>query len=200
MTGYEIYCFCRRVVGWNQPSLDTYLASSEKPYYEMLSNYILQRRNLTTEQTYEFIRAVFNADKATFDPFKLVTDEAWNAYMEWRKTLSTKGLYFEQIRKSFTLIENCCINNCIDLEQYKKEFALRHIRENKIDAAVAVHLQLVDIKKLTKVQKILLKSFLKEYNIIKIRLDTPELQQLLNELTMGMKNLLHQYEVQSKNK
>jgi hypothetical protein len=198
MRGYDVYCICRSLRGWSSPDLDTYLKSSEKPFFELLCDYLIRVRQCNVQTIKDFLRANVSRDPLTFDPFKLLEEEAWTVYQDWRKTLSTKGLYFEEVRKSFEFIENFCINNGVNFDQYKKQYAHKHIREKKIDYAVVVHLNLVDIKKLKKVHKIILQNFVSQYNIIKNRLSNPELSELLSDLTNGMNKMLQSYEAKSK--
>jgi hypothetical protein len=190
--GYDVYLACRRIRGWTNSSLDNYLSGGNE-YYESLANYLFQIRNIDNEQMKEFIKVNYSADVNNFDPYKLMEEQAWQKYQEWKATNSTKALYFEQVRKGFMFIENFCTSNKIDLEHYKNYFAKKHIRENKIDYAVAIHLDLVDPKKLKKVEKILLQNFISQYNITKIRLSNPELKELLETLTEDMIKIINEY-------
>jgi hypothetical protein len=141
----------------------------------------------------DFIKVNFNLDTNNFDPFKLMEEEAWKRYQEWIATSSTKSLYFEQVRKSFMFIENFCTNKNINLDTYKQQYAQKHVRENRIDHVVAIYLNLVDIKKLKKVEKILLQNFVNQYNITKTRISNPELNVLLETLTMDMVKIIKEY-------
>jgi hypothetical protein len=193
MTGYELYCSCRRLMNRSIPELDTYLNSKEKPYYEMLRDYFIGIRKLDLDEIKDYLRVIYNDDMVAFDPYKWMEEENWNRYIEWRKTSSTKSLYQNQIRNSFLFIENFCINKSINLSKYKLSHAAKHIREKKIDWAVAVHLQLINIKKLSKVEKILLKNYISQYNILQSRLYNQELSELMTNLTEGMIKLLKEY-------
>lgn len=194
MTGYEIYCLCRSLNGWSKPSLETYLQSKEKPYFELLNDYFIKRKNFNVKDIRDYIKAFYHLNQSSFDVYKLMNEEANDAYIDWCKFKSTKRLYFEEVKKSFAFIENFCINKGISLSKYKLSYAAKHIREQKIDGAVAVHLQLINKNKLNKVEKLLLKNFLKQYNIIVVRLSNPELIVLLEQLTNDMTKLLQAYQ------
>jgi hypothetical protein len=194
MNGYEVYKMCRTIQGWSTPSLEVYLNGKESPYYEMLVKFFINEKNLSVQHINDYLRAVYNNLQVEFDPYKLMNEEYWEIYETWLKTKSTKELYFQEIRKSFNFIENFCIGKSINLEQYKKAYAYKHIREKKIDYAVAVHLSLIDKDNLKKVERFMLKNFLSQYNIIVRRLSNTELNMLLTELTNGMNKLLNTYQ------
>lgn len=160
----------------------------------MLRDYLIKDKQLNIPDIKKFINAVYCNNPAAFDPYKLTDLDIWETYIEWCKYKSTKALYFNEIKKSFVFIENFCINRSIDLRTYKANFARKHIREKKVDYAVAVHLQFVDIKKLHKVDKLLLKNFISQYNIVESRLSNPELNQLLISLTSDLTKLLQEYQ------
>ncbi len=194
MTGYDIYCICRQIMKRSVPILDTYLESSEKPYYELLRDYLIKNKQLNIKDIKKFLNANYCNNPALFNPYKLIEQESWDVYIDWCKYKSTKSLYFNEIKNSFSFIENFCINKNIDFRTYKANFSRKHIREKKIDYAVAIHLQLVDMKKLQKVDKLLLKNFISQYNIVESRLSNQELKQLLISLTDGMTKLLQEYQ------
>ena len=186
-------------MGWSRPAPETYAVSQERPYYDMLKDYLIQEKKLNVNDIKWFLKSNFHHDQDAFDPYKLTSEEAWDVYIEWCKTKSTKNLYFNEVRKSFAFIENFCINKSIDLKKYKLSYAAKHIREQKIDGAVAVHLKLIDRKKLSKVDKLLLKNYLSQYNILESRLSNPELSKLLTDLTQDMTKLLQEYHKDTEN-
>ncbi len=158
----------------------------------MLVLYFVRDRGLDKKAIANFMAANYSNDE-NFDIHDATSDVAWQVYTNWIKTKSTEALYYEEVKKSFMFIENMCINKNISLEEYKKAYAISHIREKKIDWAVAVHLKLIDKSKLKTVEKLLLKSFLTQYNIIINRLYNPKLSQLMSDLEDGMKRLLSEY-------
>jgi hypothetical protein len=170
--------------------LDTYLKSTEYNYFETLNKYFINSRHLNVEDIYDLIRIQYNKSIITFSAYNLMDDEVYTDFIKWRNTLSTKHLYFEQVRKSFIFIQNYCINNNVSFEKYILTRAKKHIREEKIDFAVAQYLKLVDKRTINKIEKITLKKYLSQYNIIKIRLSNPELSTLLSHLFQEMKTLL----------
>jgi ribosomal protein L22 len=118
-------------------------------------------------------------------------DDKWEEVVtEWKKTRSTKALYFDTVKKSFIFITNFCLKNNISLDKYKKDYAIRHIREKKVDEAVAVYLKFFEKSKLNKIQKILLQDYLSKYNNIVVRIRDPELDSILANSTQEMKNVL----------
>jgi hypothetical protein len=190
MTGYDVYCYCRKLIGWNRPSIETYVASSEKQFFEMLRDYLVEDKKLLDDEIRSYINANYSKEGMTFDPYHLMNQESWDTYRKWKLTQSTVPLYFEEVKKTFDYITNVCINKNITLNEYKRLYACKHIREKIIDWSVAVHLQLIDKNKLSKVEKLLLKQFLKEYKLIEVRLSIKELNQLMEDLTFNMNRLL----------
>ena len=192
MKGYEVYCYCRGLIGWTKPNIETYLESKEKEFFEMICDYFIQDKHLKTEDIHNFLKANYHNNPTLFDPYKLLSHEAWEVYIDWKTNKSTPELFFQQVRKSFDFITNFCINKNISFDEYVRTFGVKHVREKKVDWTVAVHLQLVDRQKINKVEKLLLKNFLKEYSIIESRLYNQELKQLLAVLTHDMKRLLEE--------
>lgn len=190
MNGYKIYLICRKLNGWNSPSIDTYNESKERGYYEMLYNWFIKTLNFSEIEIRNYISVVFNYDKTNFDPYRLMDEKWMDEYIIWKKTKSSKYIYYETIKQSFIFITNFCIKKGISLDKYKSDYALRHVRDKKIDESVAVYLKFFEIKKLNKIQKILLKNFLSQYNIIVVRIKDPELNQLLADLTLEMKKVI----------
>lgn len=190
MTGYEIYCQCRKLIGWNRPTIETYLESSEKQFFEMFKDYLIQDKKLTDKEIKDFLTANGHLSGRAFDPYHMLSQEAWDVYIKWKLTQSTVPLYFEQVRKTFDFITNLCINKNITFHDYRRLYASKHIREKTIDWSVAVHLQLIDRQKISRVDKLLLKQYLAEYKKIESRLSNKELNQLMVELTLNMKSLL----------
>lgn len=179
MTGYEIYCFCRNKLGRNSPSYDTYSNSSEYGYYEMLHNWFISAKKFPTKEIKQYIEFIYCDNKELFDPYSIM-DEQWEEkYLEWKRTKSTKALYFETVKKSFIFMTNFCIKNCITFDKYKKVYAIKHVRQHYVDEAVAVYLQFFDKNKMSKIDKILLNNLLTKYNNIVVRIRDPELNKLL---------------------
>lgn len=187
-------------MGWKKPSLDAYLESKEKAFYESLHNYLIKKLNLTVDDVYNFLRINFNSNPNSFSAYSLIEEQAYEKYIEWKKKLSSKSLYFNEVKKSFTFIVNFCISNNITFENYKNKYSIKHIREEKIDYSVAVFLNLIDRRKLKKVEKIILKKYLTQYNIIYQRIFNPELNQILNDSFLEMTNLLKELNLLEENK
>lgn len=192
MNGYDLYCYCRGLMGWNAPSVKSYTDSKEFGFYELLAKNFIENKHLNVEDIYNLIKVKYNKDPHTFNPYELLEDEVYEEFKKWRDTLSTKQLYFQAVTKSFKFIENYCINKNVSFEKYILTCAKKHIREEKIDYAVVSYLKLVDKSKLNKIEKIVLKKYLSQYNIIKYRLCNPELSTLLSHLYQEMKTLLQQ--------
>lgn len=190
MTGYDIYCFCRTLMRRTRVPIDHYLDCKEINFYETLSKYFINSRHLNVDDIYDLIRTNYNKSTVTFNPYNLMDDEVYEDFIKWKNTLSTTELYFNEVRKSFIFIQNFCINNNISFEKYITTRAKKHIRERKIDFAVASYLKVIDRRTLNKIEKITLKKYLSQYNIIKIRLSNPELSTLLSHLFQEMKTLL----------
>jgi len=190
MTGYEIYCYCRKLTNWSIPSIETYKNSKEYGFYEMLSNWSIKTKKYSSEEMRNYILIVYNNDKVTFDPYDLMNDK-WEAlYTKWVKTKSTKNAYLNTVKESFNYITNFCLKKNISLDKYKAEWAAKHIRQELVDGAVAVYLKLIDKKSLKPIHKILLKKYLSEYNIIVVRIKDPTLNELLASSTEEMKRIL----------
>ena len=191
MTGWQLQCLCRRMVGYNKITLDSYLVSHEKPYYEMVAEYLFRTCHLTDPDIHDFIKANYNYSQTTFSPFDLMSESYWNVYLDWKKKYRTLQLYFDTIRNSFTFIENFCINNSISLSEYYTKYGEKHVRERIIDWSVAVHLQIINPKIISTPRKILLRDYLKQCRIIKERLTTnSELRLLMEEETERVKQTI----------
>lgn len=189
MTGYDIYCICRKYLKRNVPALASYIDSSEYGYFEMLSQWFVEK-GFMEQDTKNYINVIYNNSPETFDPYSIMDDKWEEVVTEWKKTRSTKALYFDTVKKSFIFITNFCLKNNISLDKYKKDYAIRHIREKKVDEAVAVYLKFFEKSKLNKIQKILLQDYLSKYNNIVVRIRDPELNTILANSAQEMKNVL----------
>lgn len=195
MTGYEIYCYCRALIRRNRPSEESYNQSHVSSYYNMLSEYLTNKLKLSDKDSKDFIRCNYAKDEDNFNPFSLINEDCLDIYNRWKVRNNNKFLYFEDVLNGIRFIENFCIGRNISFDEYVQKFSAKHIRENKFDWAIAVYCNMVDVKGLKKVEKILLKKFLSQYNIIKQRLNNGELVKLMNERILQMKHLLSQYQV-----
>lgn len=195
MTGYDIDCICKKLIGWKIPTLETYLKSKEKAFFEILHNYYINIRHFSDKDIKNHILVNYNNDKNTFDYYKLIDTEAFDRYLQWKNTKSTVALYYEQIKKSFNYIENFCINNNVSFENYIKKYAIKHTREKKLEYTVVSYCKLISKDKLNRVQKIFLKQYLSEYNSIEQRLCNPELIKYLSRLFQEMKTLLIEFQL-----
>lgn len=192
MTGYEVHCICWRLMGRGKQKLETYLESKHKNFYEMLAKEFV-KDGMDIKAVRSYIQASYNADPVNFSPFELLSDEAKERYEKWKKECSSKAIYLEHVREGFNFIENYCIRNKITFNQYCSQFLKKHLREGKVDSAIVVYMNLIDKSKLGKLDKILLKKFLKEYNIVEVRINNPELNKLLSERSKEMIGLISQY-------
>jgi hypothetical protein len=188
MTGYELYLKIRSYKKYKRVPLETYLESSLKPLHENIIS-VFKNKGFTDGHIHDFLNCIHNSH-IDLEPHNLLLDEAWEIYNDWSKKNSSEVLYFEEVKKSFNFIENFCINKSISFDKYKKDYAVTHIREKKIDWAVAVYLELVDIKKIKPVEKLLLKPFISKYNSIITRLYNPKLNQLMSDLNEEMIKIL----------
>lgn len=193
MTGYELYRFCRSLRGWTSPEFETYLNSQSKGHYEKLSEYFIKTLRLDIKDIKQFIQLYYNKNPNTFNPHELFDECHVENYEKWKSTSSTKEQYYESIRKSFIFIENFCINNNTIFENYKKKYALKHVRENKIEYAVSIYLNLIDIKNLKSVEKIVLKKYLSQYNITMKRMSSSEMKEIMQLSYENLKNTLTEF-------
>lgn len=190
MTGYEIYCLCRKLLKRNIPSIETYSESKERGYYELLHEWSSKDKQLSSEDLRNYILVIYNENQTTFDPYTIMDSQWEETYIIWKKTKSTQSRYFDTVRRSFDYITNFCISENISYDKYKRDWAAKHIRTNDIDGAVAVYLKLIDKRKLNRIQKLLLKVFLSQYNILVVRIQNPDLKLLLADLEQEMKRIL----------
>lgn len=189
MSGYDIYSLCRRFQKRNIPQVESYVNLQEYGYYELLHQWFVER-GFQLKEMKEYITVIYNHSPESFDPYTIMEDKWEEVFSEWKKTRSTKALYFDTVKKSFIFITNFCIKNSITLDKYKKDYAIRHIREKKVDEAVAVYLKFFEKNKLNKVQKILLQDYLSKYNNIVVRIRDPELDNILASSSQEMKKVL----------
>jgi hypothetical protein len=161
----------------------------------MLSEYLTNKLKLSDKESKDFIRCNYAKDEDNFNPFSLINEDCLDIYNRWKVKATNKFLYYEDVLNGIRFIENFCIGRNISFDEYVQKFSAKHIRENKFDWAIAVYCNMVDVEGLKKVEKILLKKFLSQYNIIKQRLNNGELVNIINERILQMKHLLSQYKV-----
>lgn len=190
MTGYEIYRVCRTLKGWNTPLYSTFCESSESGYYNFLVEHF-KLINIENKDIRSFIRANWIKNPDTFNPFSLTTEEAKQIYYDWKKKSGDKNIYFNEIIDGFQFIENFCIKNKINFEEYKSKYGKKHVRENKIDLAIAVFHNFIDNNNLNHVEKMLFKNYFRQYNNIQRRLLNSELMNLIETKTQEMNDLLN---------
>lgn len=193
MTGYEIYCEIRGKMGRTIPGIDAYLKSENFNYYESLAKYLVRSRKLSSKAIKDFILSNYNNDPSTFNPFTLMEDQPYKIYIDWKMTNSSKALYFQSVIKSFKFIENFCISKKLLFENYKEQYAAKHIYHKKIEYVVAAYLKLVNIRKLKKrTDNLLLTSYKNQYNTIIQRISNLELNALLSKQTLEMNGILNE--------
>lgn len=190
MSSYDIYSFEFSRQKRKVPSFEYYEGCKEKPYFVSLYSYLTEKRELNNKQINLFLHVILEEKGDGFTIYEMMNDEIWDIWEKWYKSFGTLSLYYDQVKKSFTFIENFCINNNVTFEDYKKKHAAKHIREEKVESTVAVYLNLVDKKKITSVEKLLLKKFIKQYNLIKYRLYDEDLKLLLEDQSSKMKKVL----------
>lgn len=188
MDGYKLYCMCRTLMGRNRPSYDSFQSSNEFGFYSLLSDHL--SKSFDDKEIGIFLKANHVPNPDAFDPYKLMADECMTAYYEWKKKSSDKNIFFSEVVNGIAFIENFCIKNNITFEQYGYKYAAKHIREKKFDWTLAVYFKFIDITKLSRVEKMLLKTFISQYNIIERRLNNPELSNILDKRATEMKELL----------
>lgn len=189
MTGFEIYCFCRSALQCRKAiTYQQYIDGNEYGYFDGLSNYLIRQRKLDVHEIKDFIKCNYLEENGNL--YSLLSSTCWDRYIEWKKTESSIKIYYDTVWKSFKFIENFCIGKHINLDKYKSRWAAKHIREKKIDWAVAVYLKLIDIKNVKITEKILLKNFLTQYNILMHRISDQKLHTYLNNLENEMRGIL----------
>lgn len=181
---------CRSLLGRNKPSLESFKNSSEYGYYSVLSDHLENAMHLNEKEMKCFLRSVYNDNPSAFDPYNLMTEESKEIYHKWKKTKSSKAVYFQEVINGLCFIENFCIKNNISFDQYKYKYSIRHIREKRFDWAIAVYCNFVDKQKLKTVEKMLLKNYLDQYSVIKRRLLNPELSSLIEDRVKEMKQMI----------
>lgn len=188
MTGYEIYKMCRSFQHRRSPNYDTFVKSPEYNFYNSLAEWFTKKKKFTTQEVKDYLCVISNKSAAEFDPYDIIPNEqSWDEFYDiWKKTASSKSLYFEAVRNSFIFIQNFCIKRNISIDTYKRDWVIKHIRSGEVDSAVAIYLKLIEKSELSQVQKILLKHVLKQYNIILDRIRDSELNSLLAELKGDM--------------
>lgn len=188
MTGYDIYVYCRYINGWKKPELDTYLKSSEYTYFEALSRFFSNKK-LDDDAIKKIIEINYKKNLNTFNYYDLMDESTYNDYLKWMQTLSSKNLYYETVKNSFDFIINFCIKNKLDFDTYKNKYGIKHVREKKIDYAVAYYLNLVDIDKLKISEKIILKKYISQIKVIKMRIVNDELKIILESKKNEMEEM-----------
>lgn len=191
MTPYDLYCFCRRMQQRNRPKYDTFEKSSEFGFMNMLHDHLQNSMELDDKEIRNYIKSNFIEKGNTFDIYQLMSSESNEIYKQWKNKLSTKSKYFSEVLNGISFIENFCIKKSINFDQYCYKYAMKHVREKRFDWSISVYCNFIDIYKLKRVEKILLKNYIDQYNIISNRLNNLELRTLISERVEDMKNLLN---------
>lgn len=189
MTGYDVFCICRKVMKRRKVSLDKYVESNQKNFYETLARFFV-KSGMNLKDVSCYVRRSYYNDPTNFQPFDLMDENAQKTYKKWKQTESSKALYFQHVNEGFDFIENFCIKNNLTLDQYKNKFLKKHIRQEKIDYSIPVYMKMIDRRKLNRIDKLLLKKFLEEYNIVQIRIENPEFETLLHKRSLEMRRLI----------
>jgi len=201
MNGYKIYCMCRQILGRSKVSFKSFENSNDRNYYEYLADHFSIHEGFDKKQIRNYIKSVFRNDPKNFTPFDLLSEESKEIFNKWKKEQSSVGVYLNYINESFDFIENFCINNNITFNEYCLRYAKRHLREEKFDYTIAIYMKMIDRRKLKKVEKILLKKFLNEYNIVKIRTRNPKVRVILEKRSEEMLGTIERYRnIQSEHK
>jgi hypothetical protein len=179
-------------MGRNRPKFETFQASGEAGYFHMLADHFKNVMKLEDHDIKNYIRANNNVNPQAFDPYILMSEECKNVYHEWKKTRSTKANYFSEVLAGISFIENFCIKNSIDFDTYRYKYSMKHVREKRFDWAIAVRCDFIDISRLKRVEKMLLKNYIDQYNIILRRLNNQDLANLIDERILEMKELLQE--------
>lgn len=177
-------------MGRNKPKFDTFKAGPESGYFAMLADHFETVLKLDDDQIKNFVRANYNVNPQVFDPYELMSEESKLAYHEWKKTRSTKATYFAEVLNGIRFIENFCLKKSINFDTYRYKYSMKHVREKRFDWAIAVRCEFIEISKLKSVEKMLLKNYLDQYNIISRRLNNQELAELIDSRILEMKELL----------
>lgn len=175
----------RRVI-----TFDQYKVSTKNGFYEKLARYFT-KAGMNFDDVSCYIRRAFHNDPANFQPYDLMSEDAQEIFKKWKQTESSKAVYFQYVNEGFDFIENFCIKNKLTLEQYTNEFLKKHIRQGNVDYSIPIYMKLIDRRKLKKIDKLLLKKFLNQYNIVQIRINNnPEFEILLHERSLEMRRLI----------
>jgi len=177
-------------MGRNRPKFETFKNGSEFGFYTILVDHFKNVLKLDDTQIKKFIRCNYNKNPQSFDPYELMSEESKLNYHEWKKTRSTKSTYFSEVLNGIRFIENFCLKNDINFETYRYKYAMKHVREKRFDWAIAVHCKFIEISKLKRVEKMIFKNYLDQYNIISHRLNNRELVDLIDNRLSEMNELL----------
>ena len=77
MTGYELYSFYRKLMGWNVPLLDNYLHSKEYNFFESLKDFFIKVKNLDDSDIYDYVKLIYNKNSNTFSPYFIHLTEVY---------------------------------------------------------------------------------------------------------------------------
>lgn len=189
MTGYEVRNICRSVMGRRKISIESHMQSDQVNYFESLADFFVDK-GLSKNEIRKYIISNYRDDHVNFTPFNLMSDDAQQVYKKWKKNNFSKADYYQFINESFNFIENFCINKNITFKKYCRKYLKNHIREEKIDYSIPIYLNLIDIKKLNKLEKILLKKFIKEYNAIEFRIQNKIIKNILKTRSKEMLQMI----------
>jgi hypothetical protein len=170
--------------GWSSVREDVFENGEYSSLMAVACDILTNKYVLDDNEIKNYIRAVYNNDPVNFDIYTIEREENLNIYKEWKKKSGTKLLYLQQVIDGIAFIENFCIQNNLDLKQYRDKYCMKHVREEKYDYSIPIYMKLIDIAKLNTVEKMLLKKFIKKYDIIINRIDSnKELSEVLSQRT-----------------
>lgn len=171
MDAYDLYCYCRKIRGWNKPLKETFENSKEKGFFELLEKYFTEQIKLKDKDIKNYIICIYNINPDAFDPYTLPLEESKTHYYEWKNKYSTKEKYKNEIINGIIFIENFCLKNKLKLNDYVYKYSKKHIREERFDWSIPVCCKFIDNSKLSRVEKMLLKKYINQYIIIEHRLN-----------------------------
>jgi hypothetical protein len=197
MTGYEVHCICMRIMQRRIVPLQNYLKSTASKYFEKLAKYFVSQ-GLNKDDVQNYIICTYKDDPISFSAYTLMSEKSKELFTNWKKELSTPALYLQHVSDGFNYIENFCLKHELSFEEYCNRFLIQHIRKNKVDFVIAVYMKLFNKDTLTKLEKILLKKYFKDYSIIELRIQDPELNTVLKQRSKEMMDMIRNYNTYKK--
>ena len=191
MNAYKLFRLCMGCMGRPYGKSEEEFNNSEffKFFYALSKHFkTLKFNDIKTRQ---YVEVCAKMQGGNFSPWKLNTQEYYDSFMSWYKINSTKDAYMANVKDCIkTVIKFCKQKKITKLEDYISNWGVTHYISKVLNDNVAYALGLHNIK-LTKPEKFMIKTFLKNVPMIQERIEREgRLKTVLEEEIKQAKEML----------